>query len=379
MTVRARDYTDFAHTGPETLAGRYLRSFWQPVCLARDLQPGRALPLRVMSEDFTLYRGEGGAPHLVAFRCAHRGTQLSTGWVEGDCIRCFYHGWKYDETGQCVEQPAEDEAFAGKVRIASWPVQEYLGLIFTYLGDGLPPELPRYPDFEAEGVLTPSTYVRDCNWFQNLENVVDEVHVAFTHRDSEFGAHGLYVVPEVSADETEWGVAMYAARPGEMVRVTQLGMPNIANVAGSPTTDEGGWEDFIAWRVPIDDTVHRSFNLHMAHVSRVAAERYREEAARRRAGRPSDPYYPLARQLMRGELGWEDVNGRPDIVGIQDYVSQVGQGIFADREAERLGKSDVGIIILRRLWAAELRALAEGRSLRQWRRPEHVKPVPGAV
>jgi 5,5'-dehydrodivanillate O-demethylase len=73
------DYTDFAHTGPGTLAGRYLRSFWQPVHNVRDLAAGRAKPLKIMSEEFTLYRGESGEPHLVAFRCAHRGTQLSTG------------------------------------------------------------------------------------------------------------------------------------------------------------------------------------------------------------------------------------------------------------------------------------------------------------
>ena len=91
---------DFTRTGPGTLAGRYLRRFWQPVSRARDLLPGQARPVQVMSEKFTLYRGEDGTPHLVDFRCAHRGTQLSTGWVEGDCIRCLYHGWKYDGSGQ---------------------------------------------------------------------------------------------------------------------------------------------------------------------------------------------------------------------------------------------------------------------------------------
>src|SRR5262249_43556868 len=129
------EYTDYVHTGPGTLAGRYLRRFWHPVYLARDLAPGHARPLRIMSEDFTLFRGGGGTPHLWAFRCAHRGTQLSTGWVEGDCIRCFYHGWKYDGSGQCVEQPAEDAGFAQKVKIKSYPCEEYLGLIFAYLGD----------------------------------------------------------------------------------------------------------------------------------------------------------------------------------------------------------------------------------------------------
>src|SRR5262245_30664483 len=125
------DYTDYAHTGPGTLAGRYMRRFWQPVCLAADLLPGHTKPIRVMGEDYTLYRGESGTPHVVEFRCAHRGTQLSTGWVEGDCLRCFYHGWKYDQTGQCVEMPAEDDSFPPKVRVQSYPTVEYLGLIFA--------------------------------------------------------------------------------------------------------------------------------------------------------------------------------------------------------------------------------------------------------
>src|SRR3712207_1885017 len=103
---------DYVHTGPGTPAGRYLRRFWQPVACSHEIPAGRAKPVKIMEEELTLYRGEGGAAHVVAFRCPHRGTQLSTGWVEGDNIRCFYHGWKYDGTGQCIEQPAEDAAFA---------------------------------------------------------------------------------------------------------------------------------------------------------------------------------------------------------------------------------------------------------------------------
>jgi nitrite reductase/ring-hydroxylating ferredoxin subunit len=103
--------------------------------------------------DFTLYRGEWGEPHAVAFRCAHRGTQLSTGWVEGDHLRCFYHGWIYNGAGGCVEQPAEPEPFCQRIHIPSYPLQEYLGTIWAYLGEGAPPESIRYPRFEEEGVL----------------------------------------------------------------------------------------------------------------------------------------------------------------------------------------------------------------------------------
>lgn len=163
------NFMDFYYTGPETLAGRYMRRFWHPVYRAEDLKPGWAKPIRIMSEEFTLYRGETGEPHVTAFRCPHRLAQLSVGWIEDDCIRCRFHGWKFDSSGQCVEQPAEKESFAEKVSIRTCPTKEYLGLIFAYFGAGDPPPLPRYPDFEKDGLWV-ETYVRPCNFVNNLEN-----------------------------------------------------------------------------------------------------------------------------------------------------------------------------------------------------------------
>ncbi|MBM4297974.1 MAG: Rieske 2Fe-2S domain-containing protein [Deltaproteobacteria bacterium] len=174
---------DFYYTGPDTLAGRYLRKFWHPVYRAQDIPPGWAKPIKIMGEQFTLYRGDGGKPHLVDFRCPHRQAQLSIGWIEDDSIRCRFHGWRFDATGQCVEQPAEKESFAEKIRIRSCPTEEYLGLIFVYFGDGAPPPLPRYPDFEKAGLWV-ETYVRPCNFLNNIEN--DPVHISSTHRESEF-------------------------------------------------------------------------------------------------------------------------------------------------------------------------------------------------
>src|SRR5258708_5584490 len=139
---------DLVSTAPGTAAGAYLRTFWNPGYHSVDLKVGRPRPLRIMSEAFTLYRGEGGAAHLVAARCPHRGTQLSAGRVEGDALRCFYHGWKFESDGRCSEQPADESRFCDKVSIGTWPVKEHLGLIFAFLGDDEPPELPLYPEFE---------------------------------------------------------------------------------------------------------------------------------------------------------------------------------------------------------------------------------------
>ena len=66
------DYMDCFPTGPGTISGKYMRKFWHPVKRAEDIKPGWAKPIRIMSEDFTLYRGAGGKPHVVDFRCPHR-------------------------------------------------------------------------------------------------------------------------------------------------------------------------------------------------------------------------------------------------------------------------------------------------------------------
>jgi phenylpropionate dioxygenase-like ring-hydroxylating dioxygenase large terminal subunit len=371
-------YDDIIHTGPGTIGGRYLRSFWQPVAIAADLPAGRAKPLRVMSEDFALYRGESGAPQVLAPYCAHRGTLLSTGWVEGDALRCFYHGWKYAADGRCIEAPAEREGFAKNVCVRSYPTREYLGLIFAYLGDGEAPPFPRYSDLEDDGVREVDGYRRDCNFFNNIENQCDPVHVAFAHRTSAFTEGGLKGVPLVSAEETEWGLALKAERPGIGVRMTQIGMPNILHIKSSPSGEGGGWSDMFAWRVPIDDRCHNSFNIHLHRVSGEAAERFRtRRAARDTKGLGS--VAELGAAIRRGEIHVEEVKDHPEIVGIQDDVAQLGQGVIADREHELLGRSDVGVVLVRRLWLRELKALAEGRPLKPWQWRSNIAATVGVV
>jgi 5,5'-dehydrodivanillate O-demethylase oxygenase subunit len=358
----AGDYTDFAHTGPGTLAGRFMRTFWQPVARTQDLPPGYAKPLRIMGEDFTLYRGEGGAPHAVAFRCAHRGTQLSTGWVEGDCIRCFYHGWKYDGTGQCVEMPAEDPSFPPKVKIASYPCEEYLGLVFAYLGEGAPPPLPRYPELEEEGAEGVSTRILPYNYFNGVENSVDIIHVSFVHSESGFAEHGVAGIPEPGAEETEYGILMADRYPNGQVRVTIFEMPTQIHLKVFPHDGAGKWRTLLSWKVPIDDEHYHSFVLNAPDPS------------------PGDREdVEIGQAILAGErrLRVEDIGPRAKRINLQDFVAQAGQGVIADRAHERLGRSDKAVILLRRIWERELRALAEGRPLKQWRWPGHVAVTTG--
>src|ERR1041385_7942873 len=141
----ARADIDLAGTGPSTPGGRFMRQFWIAVDRASDLAPGQAKPIRIMSEDYALYRGASGQAQVIDYRCPHRGAQMHLGWVEGDDIRCVYHGWKFDCSGQCLEQPAEEASFARKVKMRTWPTREHMGFIYPYLGEGDPPAFPPFP------------------------------------------------------------------------------------------------------------------------------------------------------------------------------------------------------------------------------------------
>jgi 5,5'-dehydrodivanillate O-demethylase len=370
---RAVSYDEIIRTGPGTLGGRYLRSVWQPVYHSADIAPGKAKPLRLMGEGFTVYRGTTGTPHLVARTCPHRGTQLSAGSVENDAIRCFYHGWKFEADGRCVEQPAEESRFANRISIKSYPVREYIGLIFAFLGEGEPPEFPRYPEFEHfDGLLEVDSYVRECNFFQNLENSLDQSHIGFVH-GAGAASFGRVLGRALEAEESEWGMTYTYTREDGEAFVLQFGMPNVANLATLPSDPELGFQESLHWWVPIDDVSHIQFSIHRVPVSGEVARRIRERREVRR--REIDlPHQRVAAEILSGRLHMADVDPqRCDMVRLQDNVAQVGQSSIADRSLEHPGSGDIGIVTARRIWRRELLAFAAGRPRKPWKRPAEMR------
>lgn len=363
-------WPDFEHTGPGTLAGRYLRSFWQPVFLAAELPRGGARPVQVMGEQFTAYRGEDGRARVVAGRCLHRGTALWTGTVEGTELRCLYHGWKYDAQGRCVERPAEASC-PEHLRIAVYPTREWAGLVFAYLGEGEPPEFPSLDVFDGGGEVVATAPLRPFNYFNQLENGLDEVHFNFVHRVSRFAEQGMNAgIPVLGCEETAWGLARTATRAG-VVRRNHFLMPN-ANTAilfGAVR---------LVWRVPVDDHAHRSFTTDYFEGTPEAMRRWRteqdEQLARIREARPAAE---VAAAILRGELDFQSVVDHPDLLSVQDGVALAGQGVIADRRNEVLGQSDLQIVRVRRLWADDLAALQEGRPRRDWRWPRQLEMTTG--
>src|ERR1044071_6972067 len=108
----------------------------------------RVGPGTLMGEELVVYRDRRGTLGIVDKYCTHRRASLAYGVVEENGIRCQYHGWKFDETGACIEQPFEDtthpeDNFRSKCGIRAYKVEELGGLVFVYMGPEPAPLLPR--------------------------------------------------------------------------------------------------------------------------------------------------------------------------------------------------------------------------------------------
>lgn len=363
--------SDLVLTGPGTIGGRFMRRFWQPVYRAEDLPVGHAKPVRIMGTDFTLYRGHDGVPHAVDNRCSHRGAQLSVGYVEDDCIRCLYHGWKFKPSGECVERPGDSDQERPGTHIKGYPTEEYLGLIFVYFGEGEPPPLPRFEALEGEGLRDVTYDFMPCNFFFSIEN--DASHFPYTHRDL-LPAKNLSGIPKVWAEETDFGLACYDLWPNtNKVGCVHKGIPNVGYIVPAAILLAKNVKHalHVSWRVPIDDQSHAQFRINLI----IAPE---EDVKQILANRPAGYYdrsviNKYGDAVIAGKIRLSDIEDRTHIESIQDYVAQVSQGHVSVREREQLSVSDVTVVLLRRIWKREMQALVDGRPLKEWKLTENVQ------
>lgn len=115
---------------------------WVKAAETRELDRSRpVIPVTLYGQALVLFRDEEGELGLIGRHCPHRGADLCFGRHEDNGLRCPFHGWHFDRTGQCVEQPAEpeDSTMYKTIKLPSYPVMEKGGVIFTYMGEGEPP------------------------------------------------------------------------------------------------------------------------------------------------------------------------------------------------------------------------------------------------
>ena len=182
-------------SGEEALYGA-MRHFWQPVMYANELTDG---PQKVVAlgEQLVVVRLTG---QVRAFPdlCVHRGTALSLGWVEGDQLRCAYHGWTYGADGVCTSIPARfGLKIPTKARLQRYLTAEKCGLIWVCLEDEPWRPLPEFPEFNDPNyhVVAFAPYEWNCSVARRVENYVDFAHFAWVH-DGLLGDHNHPEVPD---------------------------------------------------------------------------------------------------------------------------------------------------------------------------------------
>jgi len=336
--------------GAGTPMGELLRRYWMPIAAVAELDDKATKPVRLLGEDLVLYRDQAGTYGLLDRHCPHRRADLSYGWVEGCGLRCHYHGWVWDHTGKCLQQPFEEVAnpearFKDRLRIKAYPVEVKAGLLWAYLG---PPPVPLVPTWEPftwrNGFVQIVFSEVPCNWFQCQENSIDPVHFEWLH------SHWTRVLQggegpkppshlKIGFDEFEYGFVYRRVLEGqsesdELWTVGRICLwPNCLFTGGH-----------FEWRVPIDDENMLSVGWFFDRVPNEM-EPFTQDRI---------PYwYSPINEARTGR--WITTH-----VMNQDFVAWVGQGAFADRTQEHLGESDRGVIIMRKRMLEQAELVARG-------------------
>lgn len=184
----------------------------------------KPVPVRMLGQDFVLFRDTAGKAHCLSNVCVHRGGSLAHGKIKGDCVECPYHGWQFDGEGACKRIPSmgPDANIPNRAKVDSYPTTERYGLIFTFLGD-LPeqerPPIMNIPDWEEEGWRTTlQRFEFNFNYERSLENSVDLAHNEFTHSFQLFTSDdNQFAIPEFKLEESEdgWENGVRLTMPGQ--------------------------------------------------------------------------------------------------------------------------------------------------------------------
>jgi len=366
--------------GPGSPMGDTMRRYWMPALLSSELPHPDSDPLRVrlLGEDLVAFRDTTGQVGLILNNCPHRGASLFFGRNEEAGIRCVYHGWKFDLTGQCIDMPNEpaESDFKTKVKATAYPTAEKAGIVWTYMGP--PDRQPPIPDHEwmraPEGHCWVSKTFENCNYLQAMEGGLDTSHSSFLHRsldrDGLTNPRARSTAPRLEVLNTDYGYMYASIRPlpddkQNFVRIYHYLMPFYQLRAGGPPNTVGNTDGHM-W-VPIDDVTCWAWNFHFSidkPQPREEFDRYEHQMGRGpedfipgtfhlKANGSNDYNMSRERQKTANYTGIEGTN-------TQDFAVQESMGAIYDRTQERLGSADTAIIQMRRLLIEATRDVAEG-------------------
>jgi phenylpropionate dioxygenase-like ring-hydroxylating dioxygenase large terminal subunit len=165
----------------------FLMNCWYVAAWDHELIDGNKLARTILEKPVVIYRGESGRYVALDDRCCHRGAPLSMGRIEGDCIRCMYHGMKFDENGSCVQIPGQDR-IPKTMKVRCYPVEERNHLVWIWMGDPALADPDLIVDYEPLGDPAwrglPAYLHYDANWLLIVDNLSDFAHLAFVHTNT---------------------------------------------------------------------------------------------------------------------------------------------------------------------------------------------------
>ncbi|MCU0541766.1 MAG: aromatic ring-hydroxylating dioxygenase subunit alpha [Oscillatoriaceae cyanobacterium Prado104] len=154
---------------------------WYWALRSRELKVGRVKAVMLLGRNLAIYRGFSNRVVAVDAYCPHMGAHLAEGKVDGDDLRCFFHNWKYDARGICVEIPSLEKPLP--VCIKTWQTEEKYGMIWVWAGQEKPSSLPFVPELEeAEcDCILGKRFVKNCHPNVLLINAIDAHHFNTVH------------------------------------------------------------------------------------------------------------------------------------------------------------------------------------------------------
>jgi phenylpropionate dioxygenase-like ring-hydroxylating dioxygenase large terminal subunit len=380
--LRAAENEFITQTGSGTPMGDLFRRYWTPALLAEELPANDCPPVRVklFSERLVALRDSRGRYGLIDEFCPHRGVSLWFGRNEECGLRCPYHGWKFDVTGQCIEVPSEPEesGFVKKIKVRSYPLVERGGVLWTHMGT--PDHTPPLPEWEFAMVPAEQRFVskrfQECNWLQAMEGGIDSSHVSWLHRDN-LNSDPLFkgaggnkynladMQPVFEVVESPGGLYIGARRNAEAGnyywRITQWVMPSFTMIP-----PRGGHSVHGHFWIPADDgnCWAWSYDYHPTRALSGAERAAMRQGKGIHAACAPGTYRPLANKdndylidraaQRRGET-YSGVAG----IAMQDASLQESMGPIVDRTKENLVSTDNGIIMARHRLIRAAKALAE--------------------
>ena len=336
--------------GPGTPAGEMLRRYWWPVAFTDSVKTkGPPTKVRLLGNEFVLFRDSGGNLGLLELHCSHRGTSLEFGRVEDNGIRCCYHGWLYDRAGKCLEQPAEPEGstFKDRIQHPAFHASDAGGLIFAYIGPEPAPRLPQYDLLvRDDGCRVVGGGEEFCNWLQRAENSSDGAHSIALHAA---GYPNMAMKrPTIKWEPTRVGIRETTWVEGvTKPRVTHFVFPSHVRHSAARVGEQP--RQVMRFRVPTDDTTTTTFWIDF--YPHKDGKPTRPEPLKIRGFKKDQPGV-----YERVQDGWWNLPNRE-----QDRVAQETQGAIADRTKEHLATSDQGILMLRKMIRESIDAVAQGK------------------